>query len=387
MNGIPVGRVLGFEIRVHLSWVLILALVAVVTVGQLELAAPDAEPVLRWAVGALIAAAFFASVLAHELGHGLVARGRGLATGPITLFFFGGSTAFDHDTDRPADEAAVAVAGPLVSIAIGVVLSVAALLIGGARDELLQATAAAALTLGVLNLLLGGINLVPGFPLDGGRILRAVIWARTGDRQRGTRIAATTGRVIGWLLVGAGLAVVLGGDPTNGILLGLSGWFLGNASRAVVRQQAVEELLRAVTIEEAMERDVPTVASQLTLDTFADQLFGGPGGGGGEGGPSVVPVVRNDAVVGVIGPAQLRTVGRSSWTTTRAEQLMIDAADVPVLSPTDSVWSGLDRLRRSGLDGLPVADSSGVLGMLTRRAVVRTIQARSPSPAAGGTAV
>jgi len=386
VNGIPVGRVLGFEIRVHLSWVLILALVAVVTVGQLELAAPDAEPVLRWAVGALIAAAFFASVLAHELGHGLVARSRGLATGPITLFFFGGSTAFDHDTDRPADEAAVAVAGPLVSIVIGVVLAVSALVIGGAGDELLHATAAAALTLGVLNLLLGGVNLVPGFPLDGGRILRAVIWARTGDRERGTRIAATTGRVIGWLLVGAGLAVVLGGDPTNGILLGLSGWFLGNASRAVVRQQAVEQLLRTVTIEEAMERDVPTVASQLTLDTFADQLFGGPDGGG-DGGPSVVPVVRNDAVVGVIGPAQLRTVGRSSWTTTRAEQLMIDAADVPVLSPTDSVWSGLDRLRRSGLDGLPVADSSGVLGMLTRRAVVRTIQARSPSRAAGGTAV
>ena len=386
MNGIPVGRVLGFEIRVHLSWVLILALVAVVTVGQLELAAPDAEPVLRWAVGAVIAAAFFASVLAHELGHGLVARGRGLVTGPITLFFFGGSTAFDHDTDRPADEAAVAVAGPLVSIAIGVALAIAALAIGQSSDELLQGTAAAALTLGVLNLLLGGVNLVPGFPLDGGRILRAVIWARTGDRQRGTRIAARTGRVIGWLLVGAGLAVVLGGDPTNGILLGLSGWFLGNASRAVVRQQAVEELLRTVTIEEAMERDVPTVASQLTLDTFADQLFGGSDGSG-EGGQSVVPVVRNDAVVGVIGPAQLRTVGRSSWATTRAEQLMIDAADVPVLSPTDSVWSGLDRLRRSGLDGLPVADSSGVLGMLTRRAVVRTIQARSPSQAAGGTAV
>lgn len=385
MNGIPVGRVLGFEIRVHLSWVLILALVAVVTVGQLELAAPDAEPVLRWVVGAAIAAAFFASVLAHELGHGLVARRRGLPTGPITLFFFGGSTAFDHDAERPADEAAVAVAGPLVSIAIGVVLALAALLAGGVRDELLQGAAAAALTLAVLNLLLGGVNLVPGFPLDGGRILRAVVWARTGDRRRGTRIAATTGRAIGWLLIGAGLAVVLAGDPANGILLGLSGWFLGNAARAIVRQQAVEEILRSVTIEEAMERDVPTVASQLTLDTFADQLFG-ESAAGPDGGPSVVPVVRDDAVVGVIGPAQLKTVGRSSWTTTRAEQLMIDAADVPVLDPADSVWSGLDRLRRSGLDGLPVADSTGVLGMLTRRAVVRTIQARSASRAPGGTA-
>jgi Zn-dependent protease/predicted transcriptional regulator len=381
VNGIPIGRVLGFEIRIHLSWVLILALVAVVTVGQLEEAAPDAQPALRWLVGALIAAAFLISVLAHELGHGLVARHRGLETGPITLFFFGGSTALDHDTERPADEAAVAVAGPLVSVGIGLILGGGALALSrlGGTDELLGGTAAAMLTLAVLNLLLGGINLVPGYPLDGGRILRAVVWARSGDRGQATRSAAAAGRAIGWALVGAGLVIVLTGDTTNGIMLGLSGWFLGNAARAVVRQQGVEDLLRGVTIGEVMERDVPSIPSQLTVDTFAERLFGEAT----DPGASVVPVVRDDAVVGVIGPTQLRSVGRASWATTRAEDLMVDTANLPALRASDSVWSGLDRLRRTGLDGLPVTDASGILGMLTRRAVVRTIQAQTAARGGG----
>jgi Zn-dependent protease len=367
MNGLPVGRILGFEVRIHLSWVLILALVAVVVVGQLELAAPDAEPALRWLVGALIAAAFLASVLAHELGHALVARRRGIRTGPITLYFFGGSALLDGDVDRPADEAAISAAGPAVSLAIGALLCAAALAFPAGSSELAAATAAVVLTLGVLNLILGVINLVPGFPLDGGRLLRAAVWARTGDRSRGTRVAATTGRVIGWTVVGGGIAVVLNGDLTNGLMLGLSGWFLANASRAVVRQQAVEELLRSVTVREAMERDVPSVPAQLTIDTFAEQLFG-------EEGVGTVPVVRDDELVGVIGPSQLRKLARGSWTTTRAEQLMVGSADVPALGPEESVWSALDRLRRSGLDGIPVVDASGVLGMLTRRAVVRAVQ-------------
>lgn len=367
MNGVPVGRFLGFEVRIHLSWVLILALVAVVVVGQLELAAPDADPAARWLVGALIAAAFLASVLAHELGHGLVARRRGIRTGPITLYFFGGSALLDGDVDRPGDEAAISVAGPLVSLAIGALLTAVALVMPGGSSELVSATAAVVLTLGVLNLILGVINLIPGFPLDGGRLLRAAVWARTGDRARGTRVAATTGRVIGWTVVGGGIAVVLNGDLTNGLMLGLTGWFLANASRAVVRQQAVEELLRTVTVGEAMERDVPTVPAQLTIDTFAEQLFG-------DEGVSTVPVVRDDVVVGVIGPGQLRNLARGSWTTTRAEQLMVAAADVPPLGPEESVWSALDRLRRSGLDGIPVVDATGVLGMLTRRAVVRAVQ-------------
>jgi hypothetical protein len=330
-GGVPIGRILGFEIRVHFSWVLILALVAVIVVGQLEQAAPDAPP---------------------------------------TLLFFGGITVLERDAERPSDEAVVAIAGPAVSAVVGIGLTVVALVVGQARDELLLGTAAAALTLAVLNLLLCGVNLVPGFPLDGGRLLRAAIWARTRDRARATRLTAGTGRAIGWALVGAGLVVVLNGDVANGFMLGLAGWFLGTAARAVVRQQAVEELLRSVSVGDAMERDVPSVAPQLTIDTFAEQLLGP----GDEDSTSVVTVVRDDDVVGLIGPDKLRSVGRSAWPTTRAEELMTAAADLPVLSPLDSVWSGLDRLRTSGAEGLPVADGSGFLGFLTRRAVVRAMQ-------------
>lgn len=366
----PIGRLFGFEIRVHLSWILILALVAVLVVSQLDATAPSLSAPVRWSIAAGIAAAFLLSVLAHELAHAIVARRRGLRIGAITLYFFGGSTSVDVEPNTPADEAAVAAAGPIVSLVLGGSLAAVALLSQDSTDDTIRSVGIISFILGVLNLILGVVNLVPGFPLDGGRLVRAIWWARTGNERRGSEAAAMAGRVVGWLLMGAGLAVGLLGDIANGLMLALSGWFLGSASRAVIRRLAVEDLLKRVRVEEVMEREVPSIAPQLTVDTFADRLFG-------EGAVSTVPVVHGDEVVGLIGPAQLRSVGRGSWTTTRAEQLMVAMADVPVLSPGETVWTALDRLRRTGLDGLPVIDASGLLGMVTRSGVVRTIQAQA----------
>jgi CBS domain-containing protein len=153
-------------------------------------------------------------------------------------------------------------------------------------------------------------------------------------------------------------------------MLALSGWFLASAARSVDRRIAVEDLLRGVTIGDAMERDLPAIPPQLTLDTFADRFFG-------EGGASTLPIVRDDELLGVISPSQLRSVGKGAWTTTRAEELMVALADLEVLAPSESVWSGLDRLRRTGLDGLPVIDGSALLGVLTRRSVIKAIQAQA----------
>jgi Zn-dependent protease/predicted transcriptional regulator len=309
-------------------------------------------------------------VLAHELGHGIVARRRGLEVGPITVFFFGGSASFQLESDRPRDEAAVALAGPAVSLAIGSVLVGVGLLLQGSPDETLKAAGLVALVLASLNLILGAANLVPAYPLDGGRLVRAVFWARTGDEKRGARAAATSGRMVGWGLIGVGVAVMVTGDTLDGLLLGLSGWLLGSASRGIIRRIAVQELIEDVRVGDVVDRGIATVSPQLTVDTFADRLVEG-----GDG--SALPVVRDDEVIGVIGSAQLRRIGRKAWATTRAEEVMVGPPSMATLSPGDTLWSALDRLRRTGLDGLPVMADGGFVGLVTRQLVATAIQDRA----------
>ena len=367
MNGIPVARLLGFEIRIHPSWIFIVALVAVIVEGQVP---PGIDPVSGWVIGAVTAGAFLLSVLAHELAHGVVARRRGIEVGPITLYFFGGSASFQLESDRPRDEAAIALGGPVASLGIGVLLLVVAFLAEATRHPVGHTAAVIAGLLAVLNLILGGVNLIPAYPLDGGRIVRAVVWARKGDERDGARAAAASGRYVGWALIAGGLVLVLLGNVVDGLMLGLSGWFLGGASRGIARRLAVQELLKDVRVGDVMDKEVGTVSPHLTVDTFADRLL--------EGGEGIaMPVLRDEMVVGLIGASQLRRLGRKAWQTTRAEDLMVAPPTLPLVGPEDTLWSALDRLRRSGLDGLPVVEGVRLLGVVTRKAIVATIQSRA----------
>ncbi|HKG56385.1 MAG TPA: site-2 protease family protein [Candidatus Limnocylindrales bacterium] len=370
MNGIPIARILGFEVRIHASWILIVALVAVLVVGQLEVLVPTVPVIVRWLIGALIAAAFLLSVLAHELGHGIAARRRGIDVGPITLYFFGGSASFQLESERPRDEMVIALAGPLVSLAIGGVLGIAGVAAEQTSNPTIVAAGGVALVLAALNLVLGGANLVPAFPLDGGRVVRAAVWARTNDERRGARAAAACGRAVGWILVGAGIALIVAGDTIDGFMLGLSGWLLSTAARGITRRLAVQELLADVRVADVMERGVSGIAPNLTVDTFAAQLLEGSSGG-------ALPVVRGDEILGLVSASQLRRLRRSSWPKTRAEDLMVAPPTLPLLAAGDTLWSALDRLRRTNLDGLPVVEGAGLLGVVTRDAIVATIQSRA----------
>jgi Zn-dependent protease len=370
LNGIPVARIFGFEIRIHLSWVLIIAVITILAQVQAETAAPALAAPVRWAVGAIIAGAFLLSVLAHELAHGIAARRLGLEVGPITLYFFGGSASFQVESDRPRDEAIVAAAGPTVSIVIGAVLGGLALLLGTFGDPVLRAAASILLVMAALNLILGVINLVPAYPLDTGRVVRAVVWARTGDERKGARVAARTGRAIGWLLIGLGIALMIVDDTIDGLMLALSGWFLGSTSRGIDRRLVVQDLLLGVKVEDAMEREVASVAPNLTVDTFGDRLLE-------SGDGSAMPVLADEEIVGLIGATQLRRLRRGAWSTTRAEDLMVAPPRLTFLEARDTLWSALDRLRRTGLDGLPVVDAGALLGIVTRQSIAETIQNRA----------
>ncbi len=369
MIGIPIMRIAGIEIRVHLSWAIVIGLIAVLATSQISAVAPGIGDPLRLILAVLVGVGFFVSALIHDLGHALVARSRGVEVPTLIVSFFGGTTPLDPEAPDGRSEALIAIAGPLTSLIVAGILSI----VVGALVALGGAAAAAAATVGIvlaaLNLLLGAANLVPAYPLDGGRLVRAVVWWRTGEERRGTMVAASVGRAIGWTVVGGGLVLAISGQMANGILVAVTGWFLATTARSLREAAQLEELLDGMRIDEFVERDAPRVAPGLTVDTLADGLLE-------PGAIAAAAVVGAGGLVGVIGSGQVRRLRRGRWATTRAEELMASINRTPPLRVGSKLWPAVVRLRRSGLDGRPVMDADEVVGMFTRRSVGLAIRSR-----------
>jgi Zn-dependent protease/predicted transcriptional regulator len=368
MSALPIARLFGFEIRIHVSWAVILAIIAVTIQSQVGVVAPETDPATRWAVGAVVAAAFLLSALAHELGHAIAARRAGMPGGPIIVYFFGGAASATLEATRPRDEVIVALAGPLVSIVIAAVL-LAVTGVGEVAGGTALAVGRIALVIGLMNLVLGVANLLPAFPLDGGRVVRGLAWARTGDPNRGLQIAASSGRNLGIVMAAIGIVGIIAVDSIDGLMLTLAGWFLVSSARAIDRTADVERLLEGVNVADVMDRDISGVPPGLTLDTFAEQILR-------DGPAASVPVMRGLEVLGMIGPRQVRGVRRNRWTETRAEDLMVSGDALPSVRPETSLRAALDHLQRSGLDGLPVIEGGALTGVVTRRAVAEVVRDR-----------
>jgi Zn-dependent protease len=370
MSGIPVARLFGIEIRIHLSWIFIIAIVTVTVGGRLSSVQPATDAMLAWVIGAVAALGFLATVVVHELAHAIVSRRSGMPVDPISVHFIGSPAAVDVRAATPRSEAAIALAGPLASFGIGGALVAIAIL--GITSPLgpFQIVGDVLFIIGALDLILAAVSLVPAYPLDGGRIVRAIVWARTGDDIEGARAAGTLGRWVGWILIGAGLFIIIAGNTVDGAMVGLIGWFLGASARSVDRWILLDGLISGVRVGEAMEPELETISPQLTLDTFAGQVLDGTLG-------PALPVVREETLVGLIGALQLRSVPRREWPSTRTADVMVDVADLPHVGPEESLADGLERLRTSRLDGLPVLDPSGLRGVLTRRSVAVALRARA----------
>ena len=384
--GIPIARVFGIEIRVQLGWVIVLALIAVIAVGQLTAVDPELEAVTSWVLGGLVALGFFLSSVSHDLAHALVARRRGVDVQTIGIAFFGGSTPFDPASPNPGDDAAIALSGPLTSIGIAGILFGGSVAVVTASREF-NAAAGVLSVLVLLNLLLGLVNLVPAYPLDGGRIVRDLAWRRSGSERTGWRAAYLTGRITGLVVVALGIALLVPRGDVTGAMVALTGWFLILSANAVRDRVRLDDLVGGHLVSDAMDPEPVTVHPGLTVDTFAAQLLDGASP------MTAVPVVQGDEVVGLLGIAQVRRLLPARWASTRVEDVMAKPPRLSFLAPGDALKGALERIQRAGLDGLPVVDDGRLAGVLTRRGIATFVQGRGDEgqaadgqgPAAGST--
>lgn len=370
-RGGRVVRLFGIEVTIHRGWLLgLVVATAVLALAGLPAGPEDRPAPLAWAEAALLGLSFIASLLLHDVAHVMVARRLGLRPRRVSLFAgAGGTGALDPETERPTDEVLVAAGGPAVSLAAGTLLAGSALAIAQAGGEGATVAANLFLLVGAMNGVLGGLNLVPAFPFDGGRILRAILWRSQGDFLAATRTAANTGRAIGFMGIGAGFLVVVGGDPFVGLTVVLVGWLLTRHAGISYRWAAIQRYVVGLSVGQVMDRQAPAVFPSLTLDVFVDQyLMSGSG--------SAFAVASGGELIGTIDVEHARRVPRGSWPTRRVADEMVLLPNVETAGEDDPLWPAIERFEREHLRVMPVVDGSRLLGVLTREGLLDTIRGR-----------
>lgn len=360
-RAIRVGRIAGVEIRIDASWLVIAALIAWVFFARIDELYDDLEVAEEAALAAGAAAVFFASVLVHELAHSLVARRRGIEVEGITLFLFGGATESRVESKEPRDELLIAAVGPLTSFLVAGVLWAVAVVVGSPGE----AVAGTIGFLAWLNLALAVFNVLPGFPLDGGRVLRAIVWWVTGDLGRATRVAATGGRVLGYGLIGIGLLSVLAGG-LGGLWLAAIGWFLTQAARMSETQTLAREALEGLGVRDVMSADPVTIPEETPLDAAVNDWFL-------RRDHSAFPVTRGSDTVGLLTLRAVRRVDPHERASLRVADVMTDLADVPVVDAGASAEEVFDHVEEPGAR-LLVRDGARIVGIVTPSDIARRVR-------------
>ncbi|MFF3906477.1 site-2 protease family protein [Streptomyces sp. NPDC001848] len=363
---IRLGRIAGVRIGVHWSVLLIFGIIAFgLATGRLPQAYPGHTPVVYWLAGLGAAVVFFASLLAHELAHAVVARRNGVAVDDIVLWLLGGVARLKSEASNPAAELRIAGVGPLVSLLLGGLFLLGAWLLDLVSAPRLLVEVVT--WLAGINLLLAVFNALPAAPLDGGRLLRAFLWWRTGDRLRATAGAAAAGRVLGWLLVALGLVVFMRGGGFGGLWLALIGWFLIAAATAEGRQAQLRAVLAGVPVRDAMTRDPLTVPAALTVaDLLGDPRY--------RYRHSAFPVRGVDgAPVGLVTLDSARQVPFEKNGTVTVGEVMVPLSRASVAGPEDSLADLLPRMEPGAEHRVLVMDESRLVGILSLSDISRTV--------------
>ena len=354
---IKLGRVFGIEIGLHYSWFLIALLIALSLTSQFHASNPKLTDgvVLAMAIGTALL--FFVSLLLHELAHSVVAKSNGLPVKEITLFALGGVSQIEKNPESAKLEFWMAFVGPLTSAAIGGLCLLASRVFGGPM----------LLWLGYINLSLAVFNLIPGYPLDGGRVLRALIWWKTGNADRSTQSAARVGQAVAFCFILLGMFRYFGGAGFGGLWIAFIGWFLLQASRESYVRVGLTHALQGVKVSDIMTRDCPTVDGWLNVQNFVEQELL-------RTGKRCFIVVDKGEMTGLVTPHEIKEIDRAKWPFTTLDDIMRPLAEVHSIAPDATLESALAAMTGEDLNQLPVLSNGRLVGVLSRSDVVAYLQ-------------
>lgn len=387
VGGFRIGRLFGIQLTIDWSWVFIFVLMTWNLFSVFAEWHPSWSPLLALSTAAVASLAFFGSVLLHELAHALVAIAHGLRVKSITLFLFGGVSNIEREPPSPKVEFLTAIAGPVMSIGLGMSLLVLGMLITGATARSVASPAelmvglgpvtTLIVWLGPINVLVGLFNLVPGFPLDGGRVLRSAIWAATGNMRIATRWATGVGQALGWTMIVAGIAMAFGArvpffgtGVVGGLWLAFIGWFLNGAASQSYARMALEDVLAGVTVGRIMRTDFAGISADLRLDAFVNQYLMASD-------ERAFPVFREDRMVGLVCLADVRKWPLDRWEATLVSDAMTPANELVVSSPDEPASEAMAKLTQLDVAQLPVLQNGRMVGLIRRRDIARWLELRS----------
>ena len=365
-GSLRLGKIAGIEISIHVSWLLIVVLLTwTLATGWFPDLYKGWSTLTYWIVSLLATLLLFASVLAHELAHSLVARARGLPVKSITLLIFGGVSNIEQEPKKPGVEFQMAFVGPLTSLLLGGVSYLLLLAIGRGTSPL----SAILGYLAVTNVLLGIFNLVPAFPLDGGRVLRSIVWKISGNVRTATRVATFAGQGIAYLLIFVGFYLVFGGDIIDGVWFGLIGWFLLSGAQSANSQAMLEAVFKGVTVSEVMNKTPNMAPANISLQKLVDELLLPLGW-------RSAFVMQGEFLVGLITLGDIRHIPREEWARTPVGLAMIPLERLHVVAPPQSLNEVLPLMVGRDVNQVPVVADGRLVGVLSREDIVRFLEIR-----------
>lgn len=375
-EGIQIGRIYGIPIYLHTSWFIIFALIAASFYSEFDALHLNLPMSRLLGLGVMTALLFFASLVFHEMAHSVIAKHYKIPVVSITLFVFGGVSNISREPTRALEEFNIGVAGPLSSLLLAGGFELVARHAGS--NEILRTLAG---SLAVINFWLAIFNLIPGFPLDGGHIVRAIAWAFNKDFARSTKVAARSGQVIGYGMVALGVYTAISGyQPLGGAIGGLwlafIGWFVLSAAKQSEAQVEARGALENLHVSDIMTRELHTVGREISLEDYAREMM--------RTGRRAHLVVAGEQLVGLMTAEALHSVPQQDWDVTSVQAVMIPKNKLHWAAPEEPALSLLDRMRTIGMQQMPVIAGGSVVGVVTRDSILRVLQARHALGTSGG---
>lgn len=370
MAGFRIAKILGIPIYLDATWLLIFGLITYTLAMNFRQLHPQWAPAEHWSLGVLTSLLFFGSVLFHELAHSVVALHYKIPVHSITLFLFGGIARIGREPTKPIQEFNIAVAGPLASFFLAAVFGAMTLLFPSA-----QMVGALAKILGGSNFILAVFNLAPGFPLDGGRIFRAIVWGITKNFSRATVIAGSSGRVVAYALMGiGGYQAFYRNDWYSGLWLGVIGLYLLNAAQQSIAQMTIRDALAGLHASDVMSHEVPTIEGHITLEEYGAEVL--------RTGRRCHLVLSGDRLVGMMNVHTLNAVPREQWANNSVQSAMLPRDKIQWTSPDEPLLKLLERLLTADINQMPVVSGAAdeapqIVGIVTRDSILRVMQTHS----------